>query len=77
MRRAGDVLAARPRDRNETVIARFYLRAGENSRALDILERGFEARDPNLPSVSVHPDSDPLRGEPRFQELLRRMKLPG
>ncbi len=77
MRRAGDVLAARLRDRNETVIARFYLRAGENNRALDMLERGYEARDPNLPSVSVHPDSDPLRREPRFHELLRRMKLPG
>ena len=31
MRRAGDELAARPRDRNETVIARFYLRAGETT----------------------------------------------
>jgi serine/threonine-protein kinase len=76
MRRAGDVLAARPRDRNETVIARFYMRAGENNRALDMLERGYEARDPNLASVSMHPDFDPLRGDRRFHALLRGMNLP-
>jgi TolB-like protein/Tfp pilus assembly protein PilF/predicted Ser/Thr protein kinase len=78
MRRAGDVLAARPtRDRNEMAIARFFLRAGENGRALDLLERGYEAHDPNLPSISVDPDVDPLRGDPRFQDLLRRLKLSG
>ncbi len=77
MRRGGDVLASRStRDRNEMPIARFYLRAGENDRALDLLERGVEARDPNLPSISDNPDVDPLRGNPRFQDLLRRMKLP-
>ena len=77
MRLAGDVLAARStRDRNEMSIARFYLFAGENDRALDLLERGYEARDPNLPSISFTPDVDPLRGHPRFQDLLRRMKLP-
>jgi serine/threonine protein kinase/tetratricopeptide (TPR) repeat protein len=77
MRRAGDLLAARStRDRNEMSVARFYLFAGESERALDLLERGYEARDPNLPSISVNPDVDLLRGHPRFQDLLRRMKLP-
>jgi hypothetical protein len=77
MRRAGDILAARStRDRNEMPIARFYLFAGENDRALDLLERGVEARDPNLPSIGMNPDVDPLRGNPRFQDLRRRMKLP-
>ena len=77
MRGAGDVLAARStRDRNEMSIARFYLFAGENDRALDLLERGYESRDPNLPSISMNPDVDPLRSHPRFQDLLRRMNLP-
>ena len=77
MRRAGDVLAARPtRERNEYGIARFYQFAGENDRALDLLERGYKAHDPNLPYMSGIYESEPLRRDPRFQDLLRRMKLP-
>jgi hypothetical protein len=58
------------------VVARFYLRAGDNDEALGWLERGYEARDPNLPFFSTKPDVDFLRRDPRFQDLLRRMKLP-
>lgn len=58
-------------------VARFYLFAGEHDRALDWLERGYEARDPNLPSIGDSPEVDPLRSHPRFQALLQRMKLPG
>jgi hypothetical protein len=77
MRRGGDVLAARSnRDRNELGIARFYQFAGENDRALEMLERSYKAHDPNLPYISANPESDPLRRDPRFQDLLRRMKLP-
>ena len=43
---------------------------------MDWLERGFEARDTNLPYVGISPLSDPLRSDPRFQDLLRRMNLP-
>ena len=77
MRRAGDVLAARStRERNEFGIARFYQFAGENDRALELLERGYKVHDPNLPYMSAISESDPLRRDPRFQDLLRRMKLP-
>jgi Tetratricopeptide repeat len=87
MHRAGDLLAVRARENvggqrddrrggNQMGIARFYLRSGDYEQALDWLERGYEARDPNLPSISTHPDVDPLRGHPRFQALLQRMKLP-
>ena len=76
MRRGGDVLAARlPRSTYEE-IARFHLRAGEHDRVLDWLERGYEARDPNLPYISSTPYYDSVRSDPRFQALLRRMNLP-
>jgi TolB-like protein/tetratricopeptide (TPR) repeat protein len=76
MRRGGDVLAARSPRTTYEEIARFRLRAGENDRALDWLERGYAARDPNLPYISSNPIYDSARSDPRFQALLRRMNLP-
>ena len=44
--------------------------------ALEWLEQACDARDPNMPYISADPVFDILRAEPRFQSLLRRMKLP-
>jgi hypothetical protein len=43
---------------------------------MDWLEKAFKVRDPNLPGIAYQPLSDPLRSDPRFQDLLRRMNLP-
>jgi hypothetical protein len=43
---------------------------------MDWLEKAFEFHDPNLPYVGFEPIWDPLRSDPRFQDLLRRMNLP-
>ena len=56
-------------------IAHHYLRAGDNGRAIDWLERAYEVHNPNLPYLGA-PDYDPLRSDPRFQDLLCRMNLP-
>jgi tetratricopeptide (TPR) repeat protein len=77
-RQLGDTLATQ---RNETYvlptdIAMVYALAGEIGRALDWLERGFEEHDPYMPYLSGDPVFDPLRENPRFQALLRRMNLP-
>ena len=56
-------------------IAFRYLDAGDYDRAIDWLEKGYEDRDPNLPYIGK-PFYDPLRSDPRFQALLRRMNLP-
>jgi len=59
------------------LIAQLYALAGNNDRALDWLERGFEAREPNMPYICVMPIFiDLLRNDPRFKDLLRRMNLP-
>jgi TolB-like protein len=78
MRRAADILAARSRTTyvSPIYIASLYMTAGEKERTLEWLEKGFEARDPNLPYVSAKPTYDPLRSDPRFQALVRRMNLP-
>ena len=56
-------------------IARLYVRAGDKDRALEFLEKAFDEHDPNLPYLGL-PLWDPLRSDPRFQDLLRRMNLP-
>lgn len=53
-----------------------HLLAGDTPHALDWLERAYESRDPNLPYLLAYPIYDPLRSEPRFQALVRRMGLP-
>ncbi len=58
-------------------IAVAYVKSGDLYHALRWLELGYEARDPNMRYIGVHPNFQPLRGDPRFQELLRRMGLPG
>jgi hypothetical protein len=55
--------------------ARWHVRIDDPDGALAWLERALEARDQNLPYITV-PFWDPLRGDPRFAGLLRRMNLP-
>jgi serine/threonine-protein kinase len=57
-------------------IASLYALAGEDSKALDWLERSFEERDPNMPYLSVAPLYHRVHDDPRFHDLLRRMNLP-
>jgi serine/threonine protein kinase/tetratricopeptide (TPR) repeat protein len=57
-------------------IATLYTRAGINNEAIDWLEKAYKAHDQNMPYISVDPIFDDLRADPRFQDLLRRMKLP-
>jgi serine/threonine-protein kinase len=58
-----------------SVYAVVYLGLGEHERALDCLERGCEQRDTPLTALKVHPIYDPLRAHPRFQNLLKRLRL--
>jgi eukaryotic-like serine/threonine-protein kinase len=57
------------------VVAKGYFDAGDIGRAVDWLEKAYEERDPNLPYLG-RPLFNPLRADPRFQDLLRRIGLP-
>ncbi len=77
-RRLADYWAARygkPGGIRALYTAHQYLAAGNNDRALEFLEKAYEEHDPNLPYLG-NPLYDPLRSDPRFQDLLRRMILP-
>ncbi|HYR87273.1 MAG TPA: protein kinase [Terriglobia bacterium] len=47
----------------------------ENDQAMEYLEQAYRERDGALIYIAVFPRLDRLRGDPRFQELIRRMKL--
>jgi TolB-like protein/Tfp pilus assembly protein PilF len=55
--------------------ASVHARLGEVDEAIAALENAFKARDRALVFVNVNPRFDPLRGDPRFQDLVRRMRL--
>jgi len=56
-------------------VAEVYASLGDKDQALRWLERGYHERDAWLALLKVWPPFDPLRSDPRFQDLLRRMNL--
>ena len=52
-----------------------HLGLGETNEALAQFERAVEAHDTYMAWIKVEPQFDPLRNEPRFQALLRKMNL--
>jgi len=56
--------------------ARLYLALGMKKELLDWLERAYEGHEAYVPLWNAHPAFDPLRSEPRFQNLIRRMNFP-
>ncbi len=58
------------------LIALEYATIGENDEALAWLERTHRERGPLLAHLEVMPQFDPLRSDPRFQDLLRRIGFP-
>jgi hypothetical protein len=55
--------------------AELFARVGDTDRALEDLVAAIEARDHRVTQLKVNPILDPLRSDPRFAELLRRMNL--
>jgi len=54
--------------------AYIYALLGENDKAIAQLEKQYESRE-GLLWIKVWPDFDNLRSDPRFQDLLRRLRL--
>jgi TolB-like protein/DNA-binding winged helix-turn-helix (wHTH) protein/Flp pilus assembly protein TadD len=58
---------------NATEIATVYAALGDSDQAMTWLEKGYEER--FNPGVLLRPGFDPLRSDPRFQTLVRRVGL--
>jgi TolB-like protein/DNA-binding winged helix-turn-helix (wHTH) protein len=55
-------------------IAWIYLRVGDKDQALVWLDKAFESRSGWIPTIKFDPLLDDLRSEPRFQDLVRRVR---
>jgi eukaryotic-like serine/threonine-protein kinase len=56
-------------------LAVLYVALGEQERAFASLERAYALHDSQLQFLGVDPSFDPLRSDPRFQDLMRRVGL--
>jgi TolB-like protein/DNA-binding winged helix-turn-helix (wHTH) protein/Tfp pilus assembly protein PilF len=57
-------------------IALVHVGLGQRDRALESLDRAYQERSSWMVHLKVDPRLDPLRSDPRFQNLLRRVGLP-
>ena len=55
---------------------RQHMALGDREKALDFLERSFEDRSTLALFAPIDPLLEPLRTEPRFQEMVARLHLP-
>jgi len=57
-------------------MAEIYAQWGETSKALDWLETAYRLPDPGIVTLRVDALIDPLRNEPRFREIERKLAFP-
>lgn len=66
----------RQRERSSAyLLAMLHSGLDEKEKALTALENAFEDRDARLALLKIDPHFDGLRSEPRFQQLLRGLRL--
>jgi TolB-like protein/DNA-binding winged helix-turn-helix (wHTH) protein/Tfp pilus assembly protein PilF len=56
-------------------VALVYAGLGEKDRAFEWLEKAYKVHEGDMSFLKVDPPLDPLRSDPRFQDLLRRMNF--
>lgn len=56
-------------------VAAVHLALGENDKAIEWLRKSYAERDNWMVQLKVDPVMDPLRSDPRFRELLRKMRF--
>ena len=57
-------------------IAEVYAYRQETEKAFKWLDRAFQQRDPGVPESKSNPLMKSLRGDPRYVELLKKMRFP-
>ena len=57
-------------------LATFHTELSKKDKAFAALNDAFQKRDHFIPFVKIDPFLKPLHGDPRFQELLRKVGFP-
>ena len=57
-------------------IATIYIGLDNKDEAFAWLEKAYEDRQAQMIYIQIEPVLDPLRSDPRFQDLVRRMNFP-
>jgi tetratricopeptide (TPR) repeat protein len=58
-----------------TMLLAAYSGTEHKERALDLLERAYAEHSPLVAQIKTNPIYDPIRDDPRFQDLLQRLRL--
>jgi TolB-like protein/DNA-binding winged helix-turn-helix (wHTH) protein len=58
------------------LFATAFVGMGKEKEAMDALEEGYKAHDPDIVGLNSTPWFGPLRSDPRFQNLVRQMNFP-
>ena len=61
---------------SETRVAKVYIALGEYNQAFTWLEKAFENRDSNLVYLAVEGTYDRIKSDPRYHELIKKMRFP-
>lgn len=69
-------LKERDRELGSFDSARIYAQLGDKDAAFEALNHAWEVRDSNLLDLKIDPYLDPLRGDSRYAELVKRLGLP-
>jgi TolB-like protein len=60
---------------DETLIAYIFVALGDRDQVFAWLEKGYQSRAGDLPWMIMEPKFDPIRSDPRFDEMVQRMGL--
>ena len=57
------------------VFALIYTGLGDKNHAFEYLEKGYDDRPSDISYLGIEPRLEPLRSDPRYKELMRRLGL--
>ena len=64
------------RSKDQVAKAILYTRLDDKDQAMTLLEKAYKKHNLGLWRLKINPALNPRRSDPRFQDLLRRMKFP-